>query len=1206
MRTQRDPRRDLGSLTLTSFFMLCVAGQPLPADTVQDFDCNPDTDPVGCTPHALGIHARPVPPRVLAGGPTGNFLRLVSGADVPPVVNTVDFIKSDAGVHCGAVIDFDFRMANGNGPADGLGVALLNTGVYGQGGAVNPKRPFFVSEEPSFIASLGVGFDIYRNFEPGDIDDNHVSVHWDGQVVAQVHSPVELASGEFIHARIVVDSGIGSAELSVILTTPGQSPVTVVNQLPISSFTPYESRLHFGARVGGKTADHDLDNIRATFQTCEIPTGTLIVEKQTLPHGRPDRFVFSGAASGILGDDDWMTVSGLAPGSYAVTESVPSTWALDSISCRDDDSVGDLKTATATYQIEAGETVFCTFTNEAQEATPSCAAASTLSCSSPVVLGNNSTAGSTRAIARYDCVESSYGSAEFIYGFVPPVDGRYQLRLEDLSADLDLIILGPDSCRSDLCLTASDAGDNGSEEVSFDAQAGERFFVVIDGVGDAVSDYALELTCPTSPAAAFTLVPEFPTAGEPVRFFDTSEGEPSSWSWELGDGVMANAENPRHIYGVPDTYTVTLTVENAAGNDIVSREIVVAPPASLSLDGPDTGLVRELSTFTATSQGCQPAADGWQWLTAGGEVEGEAIGATLKVRWGESGTKLLSVRNSACGEAAGSRTVEIISVPVPEPPAAPTDLEAQALSATDIELRWEAPSPTTEAFRIDRSHSGGPFEELALVPGSSTAVGVSVADTPNPTRNPTTFRVFALNNAGSSPSSNEVSVTTEPESCDSARNLCLLDKRFAVEASWRNFTGATGKGQPVLLTSDTGYFWFFSPNNVEVMIKVIDGRSLTGHFWVFYGALSNIEYRLRVIDTETGNTREYFNPANQFASVGDTSALPGETAMGARLPLPAAEAVPGDRLTPWEIYPKAPTNVHFTWVPNFPEVGEVVLFEDRSEVLASRIDRIWDFGDGTMPVPVTNDALVRHVFSQPGSFKVTLSVMEPGDIAAQTVPDTLEVTPALAPRILLDAPESVAAESTVTLAATANEGCKPVRPRGWQWDVDGGAVRDAANRSSIDVVWFSPGRKSVTVSNSGCPDVSASDEVRVTAPPPDPPQSCEPGETTLCLRDNRFRIEVAWEDFEGNTGDGRAQGIGRETGYFWFFNPENIELVVKVLDGRCLTGHFWVFYGALSNVEFELTVTDTKTGSSKTYRNPARQFASVGDVRALPGECPGS
>ena len=58
------------------------------------------------------------------------------------------------------------------------------------------------------------------------------------------------------------------------------------------------------------------------------------------------------------------------------------------------------------------------------------------------------------------------------------------------------------------------------------------------------------------------------------------------------------------------------------------------------------------------------------------------------------------------------------------------------------------------------------------------------------------------------------------------------------------------------------------------------------------------------------------------------------------------------------------------------------------------------------------------------------------------------------------------------------------------------------------------------------------------------------------------------------------------TGFSWFFNPENIELAVKVLDGRALNGNFWFLYGGLSDVEYEITLTDTVTGSAAEYTNP--------------------
>ena len=76
-------------------------------------------------------------------------------------------------------------------------------------------------------------------------------------------------------------------------------------------------------------------------------------------------------------------------------------------------------------------------------------------------------------------------------------------------------------------------------------------------------------------------------------------------------------------------------------------------------------------------------------------------------------------------------------------------------------------------------------------------------------------------------------------------------------------------------------------------------------------------------------------------------------------------------------------------------------------------------------------------------------------------------------------------------------------------------------------------------------------------------------------------------------------GLTDDSGYFWFFDPANVELVVKVLDGRAVNGKFWVFYGALTNVEYDLAVTSTATGAVKTYHNPPFQFLSRADTAAF-------
>jgi len=79
--------------------------------------------------------------------------------------------------------------------------------------------------------------------------------------------------------------------------------------------------------------------------------------------------------------------------------------------------------------------------------------------------------------------------------------------------------------------------------------------------------------------------------------------------------------------------------------------------------------------------------------------------------------------------------------------------------------------------------------------------------------------------------------------------------------------------------------------------------------------------------------------------------------------------------------------------------------------------------------------------------------------------------------------------------------------------------------------------------------------------------------TELFLRDLRFKAEVTWDDPRVGSGRGRAVPLTDESGGFWFFDEKNLEATVKLLDGRGVNGHFWVFLASMTDVGFTLEVT---------------------------------
>lgn len=102
--------------------------------------------------------------------------------------------------------------------------------------------------------------------------------------------------------------------------------------------------------------------------------------------------------------------------------------------------------------------------------------------------------------------------------------------------------------------------------------------------------------------------------------------------------------------------------------------------------------------------------------------------------------------------------------------------------------------------------------------------------------------------------------------------LCLRGGRFSVFAVWA--TLPSGAGKPTKLSSNSGAMWFFTPDNVELMVKVLDACHYNGHFWFFAAGLTDLPVFITVRDNQTGAQRMYQNPAGTaFRAITDTSAF---------------------------------------------------------------------------------------------------------------------------------------------------------------------------------------------------------------------------------------------------------------------------------------------------------------------------------------------
>ena len=113
------------------------------------------------------------------------------------------------------------------------------------------------------------------------------------------------------------------------------------------------------------------------------------------------------------------------------------------------------------------------------------------------------------------------------------------------------------------------------------------------------------------------------------------------------------------------------------------------------------------------------------------------------------------------------------------------------------------------------------------------------------------------------PTLESVTSADEHDACvESGTVLCLHGGRYEVTVE---FT-ANGETQPARVarprTDDSGLFYFFEPNNWEMLLKVLDGCTFNQHHWVFAATASDVGINLVVRDTTLADGLVNLKPYN--------------------------------------------------------------------------------------------------------------------------------------------------------------------------------------------------------------------------------------------------------------------------------------------------------------------------------------------------------
>ena len=129
------------------------------------------------------------------------------------------------------------------------------------------------------------------------------------------------------------------------LTCSADGTSVITTLAPVATFTPEPG-----------------DVITCTFTNTK--DGSITIVKDSNRPGSSSTFDFTGDITANLATGATSTAA-VAPGVYTVTESAPPSggWKLTALSCNDANSSGDVTFATATFTVEPGEDVTCTFFN---------------------------------------------------------------------------------------------------------------------------------------------------------------------------------------------------------------------------------------------------------------------------------------------------------------------------------------------------------------------------------------------------------------------------------------------------------------------------------------------------------------------------------------------------------------------------------------------------------------------------------------------------------------------------------------------------------------------------------------------------------------------------------------------------------------------------------------------------------------------------
>jgi plastocyanin len=350
---------------------------------------------------------------------------------------------------------------------------------------------------------------------------------------------------------------------------------------------------------------------------------------------------------------------------------------------------------------------------------------------------------------------------------------------------------------------------------------------------------------PTPPAGCSGVAATIRISGESFSpsTVTVQAGQPVCWTWSASISHNVHADDGSFTSGSPDstgTFQRTFSTPGTFGY-------------FCQVHGALTGGMRGTVIVTGTGGG-----DGGDGGSGPGTIGFNPTALTVNESDG-----VVSVTVARTGGSDGKATAKFATAP------------ASAKSGKDFTprtgtLTWAAGDGDPKTIQIPIKKDNVPEPDKSFAVRLSKATGATLGDAV------ATVTIHdapaGCDNVTAGDSAKLHAVGTEDGlagACDDRNALCLGDGRFEATVLWHpSIAGGDRQAKRAVLPEATGSGLFTSSSQDEpqLLLSVLDRCDVNGHFWLSLASATDVEFTVKVRDTQTGRTRIYLNPAGSTPS----------------------------------------------------------------------------------------------------------------------------------------------------------------------------------------------------------------------------------------------------------------------------------------------------------------------------------------------------